>query len=219
MGKASRQKAKKRLEESGGVSLAERAASWTTADQAHLHRAVFAGAMALIDKALGEDNINPLEFAIVLLASVGKHYVFDTVCDVDYGDGNGPQKLTIIDAAFDLDAFNVCEFLMGAMSRYPESPLYKSMVALAVTGLDFPVNEARRKICESWARWEFERIKPAAMSPAERSGYCGSFGPNACRVWWDVAGKHVADDESRELDAKLLRPAPRRAQAAESMRL
>ena len=213
MGKASRQKARKRLAGSGSEDLAERVARWTTPDQANLHQAVFAGATALIDKALGEDDTNPLELAIVLLASVGKHYVFDTSCDVDYGDGNGPQKRTIIEAAFELDAINVCEFLCGAMSRYPESALYQSMVALAVAGLDVQVHEARRNICESWARWEFDRVDPVAMSPAERSDYCGSFGPNACRVWWEVAGKLVADDESSELDAEILTPAPARSRA------
>lgn len=214
MGKASKRKAQRRLKGSGDKRMAE------TVDGAGLSKAaISAAATALIDEAIKEDDVGRLKQAISLLASVGHHFIFDLICDVDYADGNGPQERSIVHAAFAFESLNVCEFLFGAMSRYPENSLYKTMVSTAVEGLDDPVTEGQLRICESWARAEFERVDPGTMSPAERIVFCETFGPNALRMWWDVAGERVADVEARELEAEILAPAVPRSQTSPVVRL
>lgn len=217
MGKASNRKAKWRIHGGGGQEGKKSSASTVEWINQQMAMAEFARATAMIHQAIREDNVDVLECACAIMAKLGKHYVADVTCDIDYG--NGPHECSVVQAAYECEAKEVCNFLQGAMSCYPDSPLYKSMISAAVRGLDSTVTAGKFVICDSWARWEFDRVDPAAMSPAERSGYCSSFGPNASRLWWELAGKQVAESEARELDGEILAPADCRPRASAGFRL
>jgi hypothetical protein len=157
-------------------------------------------------KAIVEDDVDLFESAAQGLARLGKHYIFDVDCTIAYSDGS-EEVHSVVRGAIENEAFEVCGFLMGAMSNHPDSALYKSMVDAAVKGLDWPTTDGKRAIYKTWAEWVFEEAKPEAMTPDQREAYCQDFGPNAARLWWEMTASRISEAESRELQAAILSPA------------
>jgi hypothetical protein len=98
--------------------------------------------------AIVEDDVDLFDSAAQGLARLGKHYIDDVVCTITFSDGSS-EDVSVVRGAIENEALEVCDFLIGAMSNYPESNLYKNMVDSAVAGLDLPLSAKRRAICES----------------------------------------------------------------------